>query len=54
MILTKKVVPRPCFKKTANGGSKMFKIMVSKDITVQFFVRFQDGEFLPFGLIIKK
>ena len=32
--LIKKVVPRPCCIKTANGGNKMFRIIVNKDIFV--------------------
>lgn len=30
--LTKKVVPRPCFRNTAKGGNRMFKIIVRIDI----------------------
>ena len=30
--LIKKVVPKPCFKNTANGGNKMLRMIVSKDI----------------------
>jgi hypothetical protein len=35
--LIKNVLPIPCFKKTARGGSKMFKIIVSSDIMNSFF-----------------
>ena len=30
--LIKKAVLKPCFKNTASGGSKMFKMIVSNDI----------------------
>ena len=32
----KKVVPKPCFKKTANGGNKILRIIVSSDIEFDF------------------
>ena len=28
------VVPKPCLRKTANGGNKILKMMVSKDIII--------------------
>jgi len=34
--LTRKVVPNPCFKKTAKGGSIIFKIIVTSDILFVF------------------
>ena len=31
-MLINKVDPTPCFMNTANGGNKMFRIMVSNDM----------------------
>ena len=36
-ILIKRVVPIPCFIKTANGGNRIFRIIVSSDITFIFY-----------------
>ena len=35
-MLTNKVMPIPCFKKTASGGSKIFRIIVRIDIVYVF------------------
>ncbi len=35
-MLIKKVPPNPCFKKTANGGKKIFKRIVRIDIIIFF------------------
>lgn len=32
ITLIKNVVPRPCFKKTAKGGNKILRMIVSNDI----------------------
>lgn len=36
-ILIKNALPIPCFKKTARGGSRIFKIIVSNDILIFFW-----------------
>ena len=36
-MLIKSVVPTPCFIKTASGGNKIFRIIVSNDITYIFY-----------------
>ena len=36
--LIKKVVPKPCFKNTANGGKRIFNIIVNRDIIVRFLI----------------
>lgn len=37
-MLTKKVVPKPCFMKTAKGGNRIFKMMVTNYIFKLFRV----------------
>lgn len=32
--LIKKVAPSPCFRNTANGGSKMLRMIVNSDICI--------------------
>lgn len=36
IILTTRVVPTPCFKKTAKGGKKIFNRIVTNDIDFIF------------------
>ncbi len=39
--LIRNSVPKPCFKKTAKGGSRIHKITVSIDIILFFLVQFE-------------
>ncbi len=36
MTLIKKVLPKPCFINTANGGNSMLRSIVNTDIVIDF------------------
>lgn len=37
-MLTRNVVPIPCFMKTAKGGNKIFKMIVTNDMNSCFYL----------------
>lgn len=39
MTLMRNVVPMPCLRKTANGGNKMFSMIVISDMDLFFLIQ---------------